>query len=73
MKKLNRKLPAFILSLCIGTSLLTVDAAGANTGATGTTMLPKTVQVTKSTQYDQQITPFSDIIGWRYKSENNKV
>ena len=73
MKKLNKKLPAFILSLCIGTSLLSIDAAVAATGEMEKTEPSKTVQITKSVQSDYQITPFSDIIRWRYKSENNKL
>ena len=73
MKKLNKKLLAFILSLCIGTSLLSVNAAAAATREMENTEPSKTVQITKSVQSDNQITPSSDIIGWRYKSENNKV
>lgn len=73
MKKPRKKISALILSLCIGTSLLPVGAFAAAEGAAGATAPSGIVQVIQAAQPDGQIVPYSYIIDWRYKSENNKV
>jgi len=70
MKNFGKRSTALIFSICIGTSLMSVDASATNTFV-GTR--PPIEHVTESTQFDQQITPYSDIIGWRYKTEKGNM
>lgn len=74
MKKLSEKFLTFILLVCIGTSLLSVDAFATTENSMKTTVPTKIVQVTKNPLSSQQTADtYSDIIGWRYKSVDNKV
>lgn len=74
MKKSNKIFSVFILSLCISTSLMSNDAFAVTESSKETVLLSEPVHFIEITQSTQDIsTPYSDIIDWRYKTENNKV
>ncbi|MBU5310453.1 hypothetical protein KQI38_00285 [Tissierella carlieri] len=74
MRKIRKKISVFIISICIGTALSSIDVSAASLDTVQTkAQFSTVVQITKNPQSDHLITPFSDIIGWRYKSVNGKV
>lgn len=74
MKKTNKIFSVFILSICVSTSFMSNDAFAVTESSKETVLLSESVNFTEITQSTQYITaPYSDIIDWRYKTENNKV
>ncbi len=71
MKKSNKIFSVFALSICISTSLMSHDAFAVTESSKEAVLLPKPANSTEITQ--SITTPYSDIIDWRYKTENNKV
>lgn len=70
MKKISKKISTLIISFSLGISLFSVDAFASSPS---TELIKPNVQVMEVTQSEQQIQPYSDIIDWRYKSENGKM
>jgi len=70
MKKIYKKASIMVVSLCLATSLLSVNGL-----AMGKNELSKSSvkQVAEITQSNIIITPCSDKIGWRYKSIDGKI
>ena len=74
MKKSKRKISVCVISIFIGAILLSKDVLASGPYLAETKPLPvNAVQITENVQSDHLITPFSDIIGWRYKTVNGKV
>lgn len=66
----SKKLSVLTLTCCMSISMLAINSTPVHAG----TLIPLTAIPTVSVvQSDQLITPYSDITGWRYKSENGQV
>lgn len=70
MKKIHKRITTIIISLCFGISILSVNAMAADTSMVKDGASTQTAQISESGNH---ITPYSDIIGWRYKSVDGKV
>jgi hypothetical protein len=71
MKKLNKKISAFIHISYISISLILINP---NTVHAESVIPFKSIPSVTNVQSTQLVvTPDSDITGWRYKSENSKV
>ena len=74
MKKSKRKISVCVISIYIGSILLSKDVSASGPYLAETKPLPvNAVQITENVQSDHLITPFSDVIGWRYKKVNEKL
>ncbi|MBU5255780.1 hypothetical protein [Tissierella praeacuta] len=74
MRKIRKKIPVFIISICIIKTLSSIVVSAASLDTVETKAQSSTVvQITENLQSNHLITPFSDIIDWRYKSVNGKV
>ena len=74
MKKSNRKISACIISIYIGSILLSKNVSASGPYLAETKPLSvNVIQITENVQSSHLITPFSDVIGWRYKTVNGKV
>ncbi|MGF7142183.1 hypothetical protein HNQ56_000593 [Anaerotaenia torta] len=63
MKKIGKKFSPLIITLCIYTSLQPTNALATSALNGSLASIESTVSVT----------PYSDIIDWRYKSENGNI
>jgi len=74
MKEIRRKISVCVISIYIGSILLSKDVSASGPYLAETKPLPvNAVQITENVQSDHLITPFPYIIGWRYKKVNGKL